>query len=191
MARRGEGRRGTRWSGVPVVLCASSTGWRHSIMLEEIVTPNEGSCFEVVLVLKLMQPQLLNCCESTCRKSWIPTNDKEAFRYLSLPKRWRHLLFSPQLDFNVFNLLCCQVEAVFGLFWSKKQINEQNPSSQILRRYPAGGQPSWIFPLQCSFDRRPQKQLAGSFFIKESGADCVFSNTFFSSALNWATFISV
>lgn len=65
MARRGEGRRGTRWSDVPVVLCASSTG-----------------CRQVVLVLKLMQPQLLNCCESTCRKSWIPTNDKEAFRYL-------------------------------------------------------------------------------------------------------------
>lgn len=66
--KKGEGRRGNRRSDVPVVLCASSTGWRHSIMLEEIMTPNEGSCFEVVLVLKLMQPQLLNCCEATCRK---------------------------------------------------------------------------------------------------------------------------
>lgn len=92
MARRGEGRRGTRWSDVPVVLCTSSTGCRHSIMLEEIMTPNEGSCFEDVLVLKLMQPQLLNCCESTCRKSWIPTNDKEAFRYL---KGEGFCLFSP------------------------------------------------------------------------------------------------
>lgn len=59
--KKGEGWRGTHRSNVAVVLRASSTGWRASIMLEDILTPNEGSCFEVVLVLNLMQPQLLNC----------------------------------------------------------------------------------------------------------------------------------
>lgn len=49
---RAVGMGGARWGDDPVVPHASSTGWKHSITLEEIMTPNEGSCFEVVLVLK-------------------------------------------------------------------------------------------------------------------------------------------